>query len=69
MNVDDAFFRPAPSPSRFDGSVHTERSKIGSASRGRTRYAQPRIFVLLTSTEILEALGPAQAAYGGTGMP
>lgn len=36
---------------------------------GRRAYRPPALRVLLTAEQLLEALGPAQANYGGTGMP
>lgn len=35
----------------------------------RASYTRPALTVLLTGAELVEALGPAQAGYGGTGMP
>jgi hypothetical protein len=35
----------------------------------RRRYAVPRLTVVAQAGDLLEALGPAQANYGGTGMP
>ena len=40
---------------------------VGAAS-GKRRYCHPRLHVIATADELLDALGPAQASYGGTGV-
>lgn len=45
--------RPKPDPSRAP----------------RRTYARPALLLIARAHDLLEALGPAQASYGGSGMP
>jgi len=35
----------------------------------RRAYVRPRLIVIASADELLDALGPAQAGYGGSGIP
>jgi hypothetical protein len=41
----------------------------GRTSRPARAYARPRLFTIAAAGALLEVLGPAQAGYGGGGMP
>ncbi len=47
----------------------TGESESPLIPRPRHRYQKPRLLLIGSAADLLDALGPAQANYGGTGLP
>ncbi len=58
---------PHQTPVRQSDAPRDQADVEGLA--GRRTYRPPAIRNVLTAEQLLEILGPAQASYGGSGMP